>query len=263
MRIIKKIFLTVLAFGFFFVGSKVEAKTVAWSDLIDRISNGRVAEYVRNEQTNGENIQLNINSDSSKFVATVNSNGVEVVFQLDYSDGKVSFTDTTTASASDDVKVLADKINTMWVQDVIIYAGVLYNYKTDDVTNLIVSGDFNNLTLANDGIEMSSMDYSIVQGGNTFNGKFITSFKLDLVNGFAGLEEIPDPDCVTDPEPTPTPTPDTSTPVENPTTPTEEAPVKNPSTGDISVYQIAGGIVLCMGVAFGAIHHLRKKEEII
>ena len=252
MKAMKKVFLTVLTLSLFLLGTKVEAKTVSWDDLIQRLKNGQVAEYVRNEQTNGESIQLNITSDDSKFVATVNSNGAEVVFQLNYSNGKVDFTDTTTATATDEVKMLADKINTMWVQDVIIYAGVLYNYATDDVTNLIANGDFTNLTLANNGIEMSKMDYTITQNGIDFNGKFITAFKLDLVNGFGGLQEVSDPDCVTEPTPTPTPS-------ETP----EETSIKNPSTGDVQLYKIVGGIAVYGVIAFGAILHIRKKEEII
>lgn len=263
MKKTKNLLMMFLAVAAFFIGGiKVEARTVDWAELVNRLKeDSRVVEYVGNEQTNGEDISLTIESDDTTFKATVTNEGVQTVFELKYSDGVVTFVDTTTGNGDEIVAWNAMFFNNLWVQDTVIYAGVLYYYSAEDVENFLASDDLTSKTLANDGIELVTAEYDYTDENLDFSIEYISSFKLDLVNGFGGLVETDDPDCVEPtkkdvvvpeiPKPTPTPTP--VIPVE------EEA--ENPSTGDIKIYQVIGGITLASIVATGCIAVLRKKEN--
>lgn len=266
MKNMKKILFSFLAIGLFLIGTNVEAKTVAWDDLVNKLKEGRVVEEITNAKNNGENQEINVVVNGNEFKANMTVEGTTVPFILTYSDGVVSFNSDINVNTLEDAE-FARLLDT-WVEDVILFAGELYNYDSSEVVDLISRDDLDTLTLASDGIEIVKEDISYPDEHSvTINSDRIKSLKLNLVNGFGGLVETPECEDPNTPEPTPTPT-NTPTPEETPIPeqPKEESKkeeVTNPSTGDIEVYQIVGGLVICMSIATGIAIHLRKKEEII
>lgn len=262
MKNMKKILFSFLAIGLFLIGTNVEAKTVSWDDLVNKLKDGRVVEEITNAKNNGESQDIVITSSGSEFKADMTVEGTTVPFILTYSDGKVSFDSDITVNTLADAEFA--RLLDIWVEDVILFAGELYSYSSREVATLITSDNLETLQLASDGIKVVKEDISYQDENSvTINSDRIKSLKLDLVNGFGGLVETPECEDSNTPAPTPTNTP---TPVETQEQPKEEIKkeeVTNPSTGDIEVYQIVGGLVICMSIATGIAIHLRKKEEII
>lgn len=270
MKSMKKILFSVLAIALFLVGPKVEAKTVSWDDLVAKLKEGRVVEEITNAKNNGENQDISITANASKFTAVMTIDGEESTFELNYSDGKVTYNNDFTVNSDSSANFA--RLHDKFIADTVLFAGELYSYASLEVADLLSTGDFNTLTLANDGIEMKYVDYTYATGNINFEGERITIFKLDLVNGFAGLQEVVEcqpgeegtiSSTPAIPEPTPnTPTEETKEPSEQPKVEEEKLP-NNPSTGDVQLYYIVGGIVVCMVIAISAAIHLKNKEEII
>lgn len=263
MKNMKKVLFSFLAIGLFLIGTNVEAKTFTWDDLVNKLKDGRVVEEITNDIANGDNKEINVIVNGNEFKANMTIEGTTVSFILNYNSGVVSFSNDMNVTTMDDA-VFARLLD-IWVEDVILFAGELYGYSSSEVANLITSDNLETLALTSDGIEVVKEDISYPNEHSvTINSDRIKSLKLDLVNGFGGLVETPECEDPNTPEdPTPTPTPEETPTPEQPKEETKKEEVTNPSTGDIEVYQIVGGLVICMSLATGIAIHLRKKEEII
>lgn len=266
MKKLKNILFGFLSIGLLFTGTSVEAKTVSWDDLVIKLKNGQTVEYLESAKTSDQDVSYSITSDDTKFVATSVIDGVTNVFQLNYdeSNGLVTYTanyiiDTYEEAISDESTIAI--MDSFWIYDVILSTGNLYGYNESEVENFLDTVDENSLTLDKDGIEVVNNVYNYEEDVVSITITQPTSVKLSLVNGFGGLGTTDDsqnanPDVpaepVTTPEPTiePTPTPG-------------EAPIENPSTGDVQIYQIVGGIVVCLTIVIVAIKKISKKEDII
>ena len=271
MKNIIKMLFSIFVIGLVFTGIQVEAKEVSWNDLVAKLKEGRVVEEITNAKNNGEDQDISITATSNKFIAVISIEGESSTFELNYSDGKVTYGNDFIVDS--DQKAVFARLHDKFIDDVVLSVGELYSYGSNEVVALLSSTTLEQLTLANDGIEITRVDYSYQVGNINFEGDRINNFKLDLVNGFADLEEIvecPEEDEPTTPEPSPNPSPSPSpspsaSPEVTPETPKseEEKLPENPSTGDVQLYYVVGGIVVCMVIAISAAIHLRKKEEII
>lgn len=202
--------------------------------------------------------------------------GVTHIFQLNYdkTTGIVSYVNNSVidsiGKSQDEFTIMNNVIDAMWMLDIIRVAGDLYLYSESDVNDFItrMTDNHDSYSLATDGIEVDSFEFTYTEeneyGTTNVSNTSVVSYKLDLVNGFGGLEECPDridseQPSVSEPESSEVvPQPAPETPKEQP-----QEEIENPSTGDIQVYKVVGGIAVCMMLAIGAAIHLRKKEEII
>lgn len=260
MKNMKKILFSFLAIGLFLIGNNVEAKTVTWDDLVNKLKNGRVVVEITNAKINGENQDINVVVNGNEFKANMTIEGTTVPFILTYSDGVVSF------NSDINVNTIADaefaRFLDIWVEDVILFAGELYNYSSSEVAALISNDTLETLTLTGDGIEVVKEVISYPNEHSvTINSDRIKSLKLNLVNGFGGLVETPE--CGESNTSASTQNPNETPAQEQSKEENKKEEITNPSTGDIKVYQIVGGLAICMSIATGIAIHLRKKEEII
>lgn len=262
---------------------------VAFADLVAQMKTGTFVTDLADQKTNGDIDSYTVDdSDPTKLVITVVVDGVTSVFELKYDStlGNVSFTDTTSITSYETDHSL---LNAGFVVDVIKYAGILYGYCGDDITDLITDASFSfeDYSYDEDGIEATLATFSYMDEGMKVTGNYYTSLKLNLNNGFGGL--IPDPNDTSDVTVVPgdivnqtpnngtggtgtdnntQPGTDVNTGVDNnnqnneTTTTPETEDVENPSTGDLSVYSLGAMLVLVCGIAVIAGSHLVKKSII-